>query len=72
MTAFEPDDALPLLCAQCGGSVRPSRDPITVPYRGEAIEVKDIEHGVCEKCGEVYLRLDAAAEVQRIVKRGKP
>jgi HTH-type transcriptional regulator/antitoxin MqsA len=55
----------PKTCAQCGGGVSASSEPIGFQLRGEEIMVADISHGVCEQCGEVFLGLDDMARLQQ-------
>lgn len=55
----------PRKCAECGGEVRRSTEPIAVDVRGETVRVPGIEHGRCAVCGEEYLPLDAAERLQK-------
>ncbi len=62
----------PKKCAECGGEVRVSVEPVVVDVRGEQVSVPGIEHGRCSACGEEYLSLDAAEALQReAVRRSK-
>ncbi|MDI6843859.1 MAG: type II toxin-antitoxin system MqsA family antitoxin [Anaerosomatales bacterium] len=62
----------PKKCAECGGEVRLSTDPISVDVRGQSISVAGIEHGRCTVCGEEYLTLEASEELQKeAVRRSK-
>jgi len=62
----------PKKCAECGGEVRLSVEPIAVDVRGQSVSVPGIEHGRCTKCGEEYLSLDAAEALQKeAVRRSK-
>lgn len=54
----------PKLCAECGGKVIPSVGPLSFEVRGETVRVEDVEHAECRECGEVYLSLDAAQQLQ--------
>jgi putative zinc finger/helix-turn-helix YgiT family protein len=54
----------PKKCAECGGAVVSSNDPLSFEVRGESVLVGGIEHGACEQCAEVYLSLDAAEQLQ--------
>jgi len=51
-------------CAECGGPIEPSREPLPVELRGERFTVGDIEHDRCSKCGEVFLDLEATQRLQ--------
>ena len=55
----------PRKCAECGGSVRVSRDLIPFEIRGTSVLVEGIEHGQCATCGESYLSLDATERLQQ-------
>ena len=55
----------PKKCGECGGAVSVSSAPIPFELRGETITVPDIEHGTCEKCGEVLLDPGAMDQLQR-------
>jgi len=55
----------PKKCAECGGSVEVSSDPIPFDIRGESVLVGGIEHGQCVVCGESYLSLDATERLQK-------
>jgi HTH-type transcriptional regulator/antitoxin MqsA len=54
----------PKMCAGCGGQVVASAGALPFNIRGEMIEVPGVEHAVCGDCGEVYLSLDAAGQLQ--------
>lgn len=54
----------PKVCSACGSVVGASTDPLAFDVRGEPVSVPGIEHGACMECGEVYLSLDAAQELQ--------
>jgi HTH-type transcriptional regulator / antitoxin MqsA len=55
----------PTACGECGGPVVPCTDAIPFQLRGETLAVLGVEHGRCERCGEVYLDMEAAGKVQR-------
>lgn len=55
----------PKRCAECGGRVAVSTAPVSFEVRGETVLVSDIEHGVCEVCGEEYLTAEASERLQR-------
>ena len=55
----------PRNCAECGGAVEVSYAPVPFEVRGETVAVEGIPHGVCLACGEVYLSLEAADQLQR-------
>jgi len=54
----------PKTCAECGGLVGVSSDPIPFEMRGESVLVEGVEHGRCDVCGETYLTLDATERLQ--------
>jgi HTH-type transcriptional regulator/antitoxin MqsA len=55
----------PKTCGECGGRVSESCGPISFDVRGESIAVPDIEHGLCDRCGEEYLTLEASERLQQ-------
>jgi len=55
----------PRTCGACGGAVEASSSPVPFEVRGETIVVDGISHGECAACGEVYLSLQAAEQLQR-------
>lgn len=55
----------PTACGGCGGRVAASTATIPFELRGETVGVQGVEHGRCEQCGEVYLDVEAAENVQR-------
>jgi HTH-type transcriptional regulator/antitoxin MqsA len=40
------------------------RDAVSIELRGETVRVDGVEHGRCRGCGEVYLTLEVASQVQ--------
>ena len=62
----------PKTCGECGGPVLLSSAAVPVDLRGETILVPDLEHGVCERCGEVFLDLQAMRDLQQeAIRRSK-
>lgn len=59
----------PRNCAECGGAVEVSYAPVPFEVRGETVAVEGIPHGVCSACGEVYLSLGAAEQLQKAAVR---
>lgn len=55
----------PKTCAECGGRVDVSHDPIPFEIRGESVLVEGVDHGCCNVCGEVYLTLAATEHLQQ-------
>ena len=54
----------PETCGECGSAVSPSTDPISVELRGQTVAVPNLEHSVCQRCGEVYLDLRGIQRLQ--------
>ena len=52
-------------CAECGGEMAVSVDPVPFELRDATIAVPGIEHGRCLACGEVVLDLPSAGRLQR-------
>jgi HTH-type transcriptional regulator/antitoxin MqsA len=52
-------------CAGCGGRVTSVTGPLSVELRGETVTVPDVEHERCAQCGEAFLSLTAADQLQR-------
>ncbi len=55
----------PKKCGECGSPVEESGESIAIDLRGELVNVSGITHGRCTVCGEIYLDLDAAEQLQR-------
>jgi HTH-type transcriptional regulator/antitoxin MqsA len=55
----------PKKCGECGSRVEESAESIAIDLRGETVDVHGIEHGRCTACGEVYLDIGAAGQLQR-------
>lgn len=52
-------------CVECGGPIEHMRGPVEWDVKGESITVPDVEHGMCEACGEVYFADGASRSVHR-------
>jgi HTH-type transcriptional regulator / antitoxin MqsA len=52
-------------CGMCGGKVSASCALVPIDLRGKTVMVPDVEHGLCEECGEVFLDIDAMERVQK-------
>jgi YgiT-type zinc finger domain-containing protein len=59
-------------CSFCGGKVE--EKVVTVDYRwaGELIIIKGVPAGVCNQCGEQYLRGEIAEHMEQLAKRKTP
>ncbi len=55
----------PKTCGECGGAVSLSCAEVPVALRGETIMVPNLEHGLCEGCGEVFLDLRGMEQLQK-------
>ncbi len=55
----------PRTCGACGSAVSVSHAPVPFELRGETIMVPDMEHGLCEGCGEVFLNLQGVEQLQK-------
>jgi HTH-type transcriptional regulator/antitoxin MqsA len=55
----------PKTCGECGGAVSLSCAAVPVEIRGETIMVPNLEHGLCEGCGEVLLDLQGMEKLQK-------
>lgn len=72
LTAGRGENVYPKKCAECGGEVRLSAEPIAFDVRGQSVSVPGIEHGRCLACDEEYLSLDAAESLQKeAIRRSK-
>lgn len=49
-------------CAECGGAMERTLDPIVEEFRGEEVTLRGIEHHVCRECGEIVLDADVLDE----------
>ena len=54
-----------LTCAECGGVMLPSREPVPFELRGEKVTVPSIEHMACQNCGEMLLDLESVRRLQK-------
>jgi len=54
----------PKKCSECGSVVEVSSAPVPFEVRGETLLVSGVEHGLCSGCGEVYLSIDSAEQLQ--------
>ena len=52
-------------CAECGGTMERTLDPIFEEFRGEEVTLRGIEHYACRECGEIVLDADALDEWSR-------
>lgn len=48
-----------MFCPECGNAMRKTSEPVKEEFRGEVFEIRGVEHGVCDNCGETSF--DAAA-----------
>ena len=55
----------PSRCPECGGSISESLEPVQVPLRGQSVKVAGVHHGLCGRCGEVYLGIDQMEQLQK-------
>lgn len=51
-----------MFCPECGSEMRISNEPIKEEFRNEELLVCEVDHYVCDGCGEVLLTADAADE----------
>lgn len=56
-------------CAECGGEMTVSHEPLAEEYRGERITVKGLEYYVCRECGKVEMSLEEADRQAREMAR---
>ena len=54
---------MPAKCVECGAPINEFQGPIEWEVRGQHVVVPDVRHGICSKCGEVYLPDGASHEV---------
>lgn len=58
----------PRICVVCGGSIKETTTTLTYPDENGGIRiVRDVPAGVCESCGEEYLRSEVAETVERLL-----
>lgn len=61
-------NAYPPCCALCGGTV--SEEIVALPYPGGDDTTRMVNHvpaGVCQTCGERYLRADVAQRIEELL-----
>lgn len=49
-----------MICSECGGTLRETREPVVEEYRGERFSVSGIRHFVCDACGNYELLAEDA------------
>lgn len=59
-------------CIYCGGQVTEQQLPREVRWKGRLYLVEDVPMGVCEQCGEKFLKPDVAKTIDALLERGKP
>lgn len=59
-------------CIHCGGQVTGQRLPREIRWKGQLYLVEDVPMGVCEQCGEKFLKPDVAKAVDALLAEGKP
>ncbi|MCL2632288.1 MAG: type II toxin-antitoxin system MqsA family antitoxin [Coriobacteriia bacterium] len=53
-------------CAECGGNYIKTTGKVLFEVREVPIEIDNIEHHVCAKCGEMLFRGDVVSKLQRL------
>lgn len=59
-------------CIYCGGQVRERTATREVRWKGELYLVEQVPMGVCDQCGERFLKSDVAKASDRLLASGKP
>ena len=59
-------------CIYCGGGVRERLATREVRWKGELHIVENVPVGVCDQCGERFLKPDVAKAIDRLLVSGKP
>ena len=59
-------------CVYCGGQVEERTASREVRWKGELYLVEDVPMGVCNQCGERFLKPDVAKAIDRLLACGKP
>lgn len=58
-------------CSFCGGEVKEEKVELDYRYKGKLYIFKDVPTGVCQQCGEKYLRAEVSKEIERRIKSKK-
>ncbi len=59
-------------CIYCGGQVEERTTTREVRWKGELYIVEEVPMGVCNQCGERFLKPDVAKAIDRLLGAGKP
>lgn len=74
-TAFEPPTELrpyPSRCSLCEGAIREERVTLVYTIDGAPRIVHGVPAGVCQNCGERYLRPEVASRVEELLATSPP
>jgi YgiT-type zinc finger domain-containing protein len=58
-------------CSFCGGEIKEEKVELDYRYKGKLYIFKDVPAGVCQQCGEKYLRAEVSKEIERRIKSKK-
>lgn len=59
-------------CIYCGGQVTEHQLPREIRWKDQLYLVEDVPMGVCEQCGEKFLKPHVAKRVDALLAEGKP
>jgi len=54
-------------CSFCGGEVKEEQVELDYRYDGNLYIFKDVPAGVCQQCGEKYLKAKVAKKIEKMI-----
>ena len=57
------------LCPECKGIIKPGRTEMVFEIKDLKVTVKNVSANICSKCGESFISVRVAEEVNRLVNR---
>jgi YgiT-type zinc finger domain-containing protein len=58
-------------CSFCGGEVKEELVELDYRYKGKLYVFRNVPVGVCQQCGEKYLKADVAKAIEKDIKTKK-
>lgn len=59
-------------CIYCGGYVQERKETRELRWKGKLYIIENVPLGVCNQCGERFLKPDVAKAVDKLLEDGKP
>lgn len=58
-------------CSFCGGEVKEKQVELDYRYKGKLYVFRNVPVGVCQQCGEKYLKAEVAKAIEKDIKTKK-